>query len=208
MTDWLSREFLAQICIMLALTVGMWMILVQPRAEELRQLEAEIAKADALEAVDQTALERTAHRMSQLRHQIEDIAARSALGLDSSAVYGTFMELAQQHDVAVQSLQPGGDLNEIDAYASSRRVTLSIQGSYENVARFVERMTTLEGFVRPVNVVFTPRVDAEAGQLAAVQMHIDVLVFHPPEISRGPREGQERSGRGPTQERTASEVSS
>ncbi|TVQ54210.1 MAG: hypothetical protein EA377_06165 [Phycisphaerales bacterium] len=208
MTDWLSREFLAQICIMLALTVGMWMIFVQPRAEELHQLEAEIAKADALEAVDQTALEQTARRVSQLRHQVEDIAAKSALGLDSSALYGTFMELAQQHDVAVQSLQPGGDLNKIDAYASSRRVTLSIQGSYENIAQFMERMATLEGFVRPVNVVFTPRVDAEAGQLAAVQMHIDVLVFHPPAISRGLRQGKDKSGSGPKRNRAASEVSS
>ena len=182
----LDRAIIVQFLIGLALTVGGWLFFVQPRLDELRQLEMAIAESRARSSsLGTAASDQLAQRARLLRAQVAQIDRKNTIALDSALLYGRITSLAKQHDVLVQSLQPStvptpsGETGVVVC-----RVDLTIRGGYEQVAAFIEALDGFGGYLRPSTLVITP---AQIGGDAAVtaRMGCDAFSFTlPPEIAQ------------------------
>ncbi len=182
----LDRAIIVQFLIGLALTVGGWLFFVQPRLDELRQLETAIAESRARSSsLGTAASDQLAQRARSLRAQVAQIDRKNTIALDSGLLYAKITSLAKQHDVLVQSLQPStvptpsGETGVVVC-----RVDLTIRGGYEQVAAFIEALGAFGGYLRPSTLVITP---AQIGGDAAVtaRMGCDAFSFTlPPEIAQ------------------------
>ena len=182
----LDRAIIVQFLIGLALTVGGWLFFVQPRLHELRQLETAIAEYRARSSsLGMAASDQLAQRASLLRTQIAKIDRKNTIASDSAVLYARITNLAKQHDVLVQSLQPStAPTPSGEAGVVVSRVDLTIRGGYEQVAAFIEALDAFGGYLRPSTLLITP---AQVGGEAAVTARLgcDALSFTlPPEIAQ------------------------
>ena len=182
----LDRAMIVQFLIGLALTAGGWLFFVQPRLDELRQLETAIAEYRARSSsLGTAASDQLAQRAKLLRAQVAQIARKNTIARDSAVLYARITSLAKQHDVLVQSLQPSTvptASGETGVVVS--RVDLTIRGGYEQVADFIEALDGFGGYLRPSTLVITPtQVGGEAA--VTVRLGCDALSFTlPPEIAQ------------------------
>jgi Tfp pilus assembly protein PilO len=156
----LDRQLIAQIIITLALCAGGWMMIVQPQIDELHRLQATIAETrNSQVPMGEGAIEQMADELTKVRDRFRRIEARNEFAGDSTRIYGLIMDLAGEHGVTVQRLDPGSDQRSADEDAPVRVTTLdmTIEGEYEQVAMFLEAVGRLEGFIRPLTLTLTPR---------------------------------------------------
>ena len=182
----LDRDMIVQFLIGLALTVGGWLFFVQPRLDELRQLETAITEHRARSSsLGTEASDQLAQRAGLLRAQVARIDRKNTIASDSAVLYARITSLAQQHDVLVQSLQPltaptaSGETGVVVS-----RVDLTIRGGYEQVAAFIEALDEFGGYLRPASVLIAP---AQVGGEAAVTARLgcDALSLTlPPELAQ------------------------
>lgn len=174
-----DREFIIQALIIFAVCIGAWMIAVQPKVRELSRLEQTIAEnSPAAGAINQQTVEDAAARMGSVRQRLTQIDAANRLAGDSSKLYGLVMDLADTHGVQVQSLQPGAvqKKSSTESPVSVMRLDLMVEGSYENVASFLEAVNDLDVFVRPNSLQIAPtRVNGKP--LVSATFGCDVLSF-------------------------------
>lgn len=180
------RDLLAQTAIIMAVCIGAWMMLVKPKMDQLARAAQELRekKAAASNPMNQQAIEAAAKRMSGIRTRLADISACNELANDSSRLYGLIMNLAQANAVHVHSLQPGTILGAPSKPSASadecqvkvNRLNLMLEGSYEDVAMFLDSLCSLEAFIRPVNLHLNP---ARRNGANSVEAHFgcDVLSF-------------------------------
>jgi Tfp pilus assembly protein PilO len=154
-----DRNLVSQVAIVLAICVGGWMMLIQPRAQELADLQSVLDQAaGSREGGSTAALERLTNRVVELRDRIEEINAANSVAGDSSALYDGMMKLAQQSGVRVTNLSPGSEPTlERDGRVSVRRVDVAIEGTFQSAAQFIDSVESLGGFVRPSSLSVTPR---------------------------------------------------
>ncbi|UCD74644.1 MAG: hypothetical protein JSV91_12750 [Phycisphaerales bacterium] len=173
------RDLLAQTVIVLALCIGGWMLFVQPTVEELQEVEAIIAYSRAGAAgLNQEAIEDMADRMSGLRRYVLDVRRRGRLADDSSRLYGLIMDLAQEHGVTVQSLEPGsGREMSVDGRVGRTRIEITLEGEYQQVASFLSALQNVEGFIRPTSLSLTPREKEAERQLVVARYSCEALSF-------------------------------
>ncbi len=182
----LDRALIGLFMIGLVLTAGGWLFFVQPRLDELRQLETTIGEYRARSSsLGTAASDQLAQRGSLLRAQVAQIERKNTIARDSAVLYARITSLAKQHDVLVQSLQPSSaptPSGETGVVVS--RVDLTIRGGYEQVAEFIEALDGFGGFLRPSTLAITPvQVDGEAA--VTVRLACDALSFTlPPEIAQ------------------------
>lgn len=182
----IDRAMIVQFLIGLALTVGGWLFFVQPRLDELRQLETAIAESRARSSsLGTAASDQLAQRARLLRAQVARIDRKNSIASDSGVLYARITSLAKQHDVLVQSLQPSTvptASGETGVVVS--RVDLAVRGGYEQVAAFIEALDGFGGYLRPSTLVITPvQIDGEAA--VTVRLGCDALSFTlPPEIAQ------------------------
>jgi hypothetical protein len=174
----LDRGLLAQAIIIVALCVGSWVLLVQPKTKELRSLEATIAEnAPDQSTVNLPTLEAAVSRMRAVKDRIALIQRSNTLATDSSALYGQIMSLASQYEVTVQNLQPGGLRQpSADNSVSINRIELSAEGTYQNTAKFLEAIDQIEGFIRPVSLAVVPQKET-ANSRVVVRFGCEALSF-------------------------------
>jgi len=156
----LDRQLIAQIVIIVAVCAGGWMTFVEPNIDELHRLEATIAEASSNPLpMGQESIEQMADQFAQVRDRFRRIEVRNEFAGDSTRIYGLIMDLAEEHGVTVQRLDPGSDRRSNDEEASVRFTTLdmTIEGGYEQVAVFLEAVEELDGFIRPLTLSITPR---------------------------------------------------
>ncbi|MEE8154592.1 MAG: hypothetical protein V3T53_06480 [Phycisphaerales bacterium] len=178
----LDRAMIVQFLIGLVLTAGGWLFFVQPRLDELRQLETTIGEYRARSSsLGTAASDQLAQRASLLRAQVAQIERKNTIARDSAVLYARITSLAKQHDVLVQSLQPSSAptlSGETGVVVS--RVDLTIRGGYEQVGAFVEALDTFGGYLRPSTLLIAPtQVDGEA--VITVRLGCDALSFTLPE---------------------------
>ncbi|MDY7107208.1 MAG: type 4a pilus biogenesis protein PilO [Planctomycetota bacterium] len=158
----LDRQLLAQLIIIVAVCAGGWMAIVQPQIDELHELQATITRARNVQtSVGEGTIEQMADELTAVRDRFRTIRARNDFADDSTRIYGLIMDLADEHGVTVQRLNPGADQRAADEEEAVHLTTLDItvEGTYEQVARFLEAVGALDGFIRPMTLTITPRQD-------------------------------------------------
>jgi Tfp pilus assembly protein PilO len=161
MNGLIDRQLIAQVVIIVAVCAGGWMTFVEPRIDELHRLQATIAEASSNPLpMGQESIEQMADQFAKVRDRFRRIEVRNDFAGDSTRIYGLIMDLAEEHGVTVQRLDPGSDgRSDDDEEAPVRFTTLdmTIEGGYEQVAVFLEAVEALDGFIRPVTLSVTPR---------------------------------------------------
>ncbi|MHC4978764.1 MAG: hypothetical protein ACYTGT_07025 [Planctomycetota bacterium] len=154
----IDREFITQALIALGACLGGWMFYVQPRAEEVHALDAEISKLQSQSTgMSHEAVEQIAKQAPMLRDRCGEIEARSVLAQDTSQLYGQIMGLAKDYDVQVRNLRPGEHKPGRDQAIIVVRIDMTAEGEYEQLAEFL-------GAIEGINAYLRPDRDEEAGQ--------------------------------------------
>jgi Tfp pilus assembly protein PilO len=179
----IDRELLAQIIIIVGVCVGGWLMLVQPRIAELRELEADIATAGSAASVDAEAVVRMADSLQRdIYAKVAAIESRNALARNSSRLYARITALADEHGVVVQRLNPGLAKHGVAFDGPYRATTFDVivAGDYVRIAAFIDAIGSLPGFIRPSNLSIAPR-DIDGEQLVEARLACDALEFRMPE---------------------------
>jgi Tfp pilus assembly protein PilO len=177
-----DRDLIAQLVIILAVCVGGWMMFVQPKAAELAELETRIEAASGAGANGGLSFEAVVKRMSEMRQELIDITEKNAMSERSSELYGLIKDLAAEHGVLIQRLQPGGEGrgSKSEAFRASR-IQLTAVGRYANVAELLEAIGGLPGFVRPKSLNVKPVREATT-PMVSVEFTCEVLRFEFDEV--------------------------
>jgi Tfp pilus assembly protein PilO len=184
MSGALDRQLLAQIIIIVAVCAGGWMAIVQPQIDELHELQATIAQARSVQSsVGEGTIEQMADELTAVRDRFRAIRARNMFADDSTRIYGLIMNLADEHGITVQRLNPGADQQATDGEEAVHVTTLDItvEGTYAQVARFMEAVGELDGFIRPLTLTITPRQDEDRSFVEA-RFACQALRFELPEV--------------------------
>ena len=174
----LDRPTIVHFVLGLALVVGGWFFFVQPRLDELRQLDMAITEHRAHSSSFGIATsDQIAQQASLLRSQVAQIDRKNAIAGDSAMLYARIMSLAKQHDVQVENLQgtPAPKTSQ-DTGVVVSRVDLAAHGGYEQVANFVEALDEFGGYLRPSSLQIGP---AQIGSepVVSVRLGCDALSF-------------------------------
>ena len=154
-----SRELIVQGFIIVAVCIGGWMMFVQPKLEEVRKHEATIAEATGNPLLaDREAVERMANRLSSVRDRIGEIERQNSFTSDSSQMYGLIKKCSERHGVSVKRLDPGSSRGQAEQTGPIRvtAFNMTVSGTYQRVAAFLESVNGLEGFLRPVLLRLSP----------------------------------------------------
>jgi Tfp pilus assembly protein PilO len=173
-----DRDFIAQVVIVLAVCAGAWLMLVQPKTREVKRLEAELAAAeDASGMATQEGVESLVAKVDGFRMRLSEIRARSAVAEDTSSLYATIMRRAAEQQVRVQSLQPA-PLKELGKNSPVRvaRLAMTVEGRYDDVARFLDSVAEIYAFIRPASLQLIP-VDGQQPDQVSARYGCDVLAF-------------------------------
>lgn len=177
------RDVLVQVMMAMTVCIGSWMFLVKSKAEDLREVEALIARSRAQSgSIDHTDLQKISARTPQLRRRTQEIQARGSVAKDSSALYGRITDLAEKHQVKINNLRPGVEqqIGDKDRIYIVTRIDMTIVGEYENIARFLESVNGIGAYLRPISVQIAPTKGGE-GSFTVIQLGIEVLRFNLPE---------------------------
>jgi Tfp pilus assembly protein PilO len=166
MTHLIDRHLVAQLAIVVAVCIGGWLMVVEPKVTEHHGLKAEIESGLSLaSSIDQDAVQRLAGRLDEVRRRVRQIDRRGEISRDSSHLYSVVMDLAREHGVVVASLNPGvaatpnqpsrrGGAPAAGAAERGarevivhRELSVSISGTYENIAAFVDALQSLRGYL-------------------------------------------------------------
>lgn len=180
----LDRQLIAQIIIILAICAGGWMMIVQPQIDELTRLQATIAEIrNSQVPMGEGTIEQMADELAKVRDRFQRIETRNEFAGDSTRIYGLIMDLADEHGVTVQRLDPGSDQRSADEDAPVNVTTLdmTIEGGYEQVAIFLESVEHLEGFIRPLTLTLTPR-EEEGRSFVEARFACQALRFALPDV--------------------------
>jgi Tfp pilus assembly protein PilO len=180
-----DRQLIAQIIIVFALCAGSWMMLVQPQIDELHRLQATIAETHRSQVpMGEGAIEQMADELAQVRDRFRRIELRNEFAGDSTRIYGLIMDLADEHGVTVQRLDPGSDQGSDDDEEAPIHITtldMTIEGDYEQVAIFFEAVEQLDGFIRPLTLTLTPR-EEEGRAFVEARFACQALHFTLPDV--------------------------
>ena len=169
----IDRQLVAQILIMLAICIGGWMVIVEPKLNEINKLEATITEATTNPMLTaQRSVEDMADELQSVRDRLVWIEAQNNFAGDSSQIYGLVMDLAEKHSITVQRLDPGSDRDADDEEKTVRVMSFNmlVRGKYIQVAEFMRALEDLSAFICPMTVRLAP---AEIDGRMVVEAHID-----------------------------------
>ncbi|MHC4081651.1 MAG: hypothetical protein ACYS15_08145 [Planctomycetota bacterium] len=178
----IDREFITQALIALGACLGGWMFYVQPRAEEVHALDAEISKLQSQSTgMSHEAVEQIAKQAPMLRDRCGEIEARSVLAQDTSQLYGQIMGLAKDYDVQVRNLRPGEHKPGRDQAIIVVRIDMTAEGEYEQLAEFLGAIEGINAYLRPISVQIAPTKRA-GGSYAVMQLGFEAMQFRLPKV--------------------------
>lgn len=178
----IDRDMIVQIIIGAGICIGAWLFLVRPKVEEVHVLEAKLQEISASPvAMDHSAIDDLARRVAAVKQSVNTIVAQNDLGRDSSRLYGLIMQLAEKHGVQVQRINPGMPDNSPnrDQSVQVAKFDLTVQGEYERLARFMEAVENMDGFVRAVTLTLSP-MKADQQRLVQARFVCEAVSFELP----------------------------
>ena len=176
----IDRETITQFGIALGACLGGWMFLAQPKAVQLRDLDASIQKLRTQSAaLSHLSVEPIARKAPKLRERSGEIEAKGKFAQDTSQLYGRIMNLAKAHDVQVKNLRPGDQKTGRDKMMTVTRIDMTAEGEYERLAEFFEALDGIGAYVRTTSVQIAPTKRA-GGPYTIMQLGFEVLQFHLP----------------------------
>ena len=178
----LEREFVAQLVIILGISLGGWILIVHPKVKKIDQMQSMFDSVspgdDELTDYEIEALART---LSEGGTRIRNITYLNKLAENSTLLYSMVSDLGAKCDVAVRSLTPGSrTTHQAEAGYSATRMDMVLEGRYENVAGFVNLVQNLPGFIRPISLMIKPAGE-EPDSVAVANFSCEVVQFALPE---------------------------
>lgn len=184
MSPVLDRQFFSQVVIVLAMCIGGWMMFVEPRAQELADLDAVVEQGESAadtQAPDEAQMMKLLQRVKAIENRVDEIKEAGEYALNTSALYGRLTAAARAEQIELTNLVPG----ERRASASDKRVqviplTMTLRGEYEPVARFLDQISDIGGFIRPRGINIAP-LRADGREQVLVRFTCEALAFDMPE---------------------------
>lgn len=160
---------------------GAWMVLVQPKVQTLARIAASEQQQPIRLAPDQW--QRVGERIAAARTDLDQVAQLNDISLDSNRLFNVMMELGDAHRVQVVSLQPAHvssrsrrQSKDRASAASVTRLNISAQGTYQNVARFIDAVSEYSPYFRPHSLQLSPVADGPPPIISA-RLSCEVLSF-------------------------------
>jgi Tfp pilus assembly protein PilO len=177
-----DRQMVAQVVITLAVCLGGWMMIVEPKVEEIAELEAAIAEATSDPTLAAGAgIEELAERMAEMRDRAQRIERRSEVARDSSRLYSAIMDLVAEHGVIVHRMDPASDRRTTaDDMMGVTTFNLNIEAGYQQLAGFIDAIERMDGFIRPTMISVTP-VRSEGAARVEARIVCQAMHFKTPE---------------------------
>lgn len=182
----LDREFISQIVIILAISLGGWIIFVHPKAVALRETYAVLGTNVSFDSTQSgKSIEGLSSKIRSGRKLIDEISYLNSLADDTTLLYGLISELGARHEVLIKSLNPGSEIR----YEESRgftytRIEMILEGRFEKIGSFIQAVNELPGFIRPQSLVLKPGVSKD-GEHTLANYSCDLLHFEVPEALHG-----------------------
>ena len=182
MKGFLDREFLIKIVIILIVSLGGWLLIVQPKVKELNDLHAMIATVSQLgNESSNAAITSLISQMRGGRKMIGEVEKLNSFALNTSNLYGLISSIGAKNDIVVQSLNPGNDnRHATDKGYSYTRINMTLVGTYQNIASFIHEMSDLPGFIRPTALTITPGGDGSQA-IATANFSCEAIIFDLPD---------------------------
>jgi type II secretory pathway component PulM len=177
----IDREFLTQAVVAFGACLGGWMMLVDPKVDQLHELEAAIQQGRARSAeMSHAAIEKIANQAPTLRARSSEIESKSRLSRDSALLYGRIMDLATGHGVEVKNLQPRVERSGGGEQTAVTKIDITVEGDYEQLASLLQSLDEIDAYIRQSAVQLTPTQRGER-PTALMQLTCDALSFPLPE---------------------------
>lgn len=178
----LEREFVAQLTIILGISLAGWFFFVNPKAEKLREMQLLIETVSHGDnELSQADIENLARLISKSHSSVKAIVDHNKLAENSTLLYGIVSDLGAKNDVTVRSLTPGSRISHQSSSGfTATRMDMVLEGQYENLAAFVESLHDLPGFIRPVGLGLKPAGDS-LDALVIADFSCELIEFTLPE---------------------------
>ena len=175
----IDRDFVIQAFIVLSLCVGGWMFLVEPGARELHDLDANSTDHRTIAAsLDYRSLRESAEKAPMIRRRTRAIFAAGHFSTDSAALYDRITAQSKAHDVRVKNLRPGveREMGDKGHRFVATRIDMTVEGDYEQIARFLGAMDEIGAYLRPVSVQIAPS-KGQGGSSTVMQLGFEAIRF-------------------------------
>ncbi len=184
----IDREFVVHAVIALAVCLGAWMFLVNPKVQQLHDVEAMIEqRRPRFSAMNDAVIEQLAMQAATMRARSDEIESRGRLAANTALMYGLIMSLADEHGVQVQDLRPQvGSKPRIDQPFVATRIDLRVEGSFEKIALFLEALEGISPYIRLSSLHITPN-QQDGRPLVRMRLGCEALSFALPEAVAGVR---------------------
>lgn len=163
------RKVLLGVVVTVVLGGAFWYFILGPRLQQIDQLEKDIAQIEANIATYRIAalkLPVVEKEFERTRHIF--LLASSLLPEDTQALetlLASFEKLGKDEGVDFLLFHPGQETQK-DFYAS-RSVSLRIQGHFQNVIRYLDRLSHLNRLVTVSKVVLQPQQEENGVRIVA-----------------------------------------
>lgn len=183
MSNVVHREVIAQLVIILAVSLGGWLVFVHPKAKKLEDVNRVLfAASSAGDPLGEKTIAQLASQMSEGRERLQSLEHLNLLADNTTVLYGLFNQLGATHQVTVRSISPGTEAKPSeDGSYTAIRIDMTLLGRYENVADFIDAVGDLPGHVRPVTLTLTPENDGP-DHMTLANFSCEVLRFEMPEV--------------------------
>jgi len=177
----MDREFIAQLVIILGLSLGGWAMFVHPKASKLDQLQSVFHTVPpGTSPTGDGAIERLADMLGDGQQRISAIEYRNKLAENVTLLYGMISDLGARTNVTVQSLTPVPRPHATTERGfRATRIDMVLEGGYESIAAFVETVQGLPGFIRLVGLTIKPAGEVREG-LVTANFSCEVVRFDVP----------------------------
>ena len=178
MSPSIDRELAMHALVATGVCMAAWMFVVKPQRRQLETLEATIARTlDQNQNSIRPSRDALNAQSLKINQRVTEVRSLNALTSDSSQIYGRVMNLADRHHVQIQGMQPDNSpIASVDGQVNTARIKINVDGSYDNVARFMEAVSELSPFVRPNAVQISPTV-VDNQPVIAASFVLDALSF-------------------------------
>jgi Tfp pilus assembly protein PilO len=181
----IDRKLGVEMLVLVGVCIGAWMMIVQPKRAEYRELEAKITAAETNPVQERrAAIEHMAGQVAQVRERVREIHGQSRFGRDVSQMYGLIMGLGNTHGVTIRRLDPSTQPRRDGVLVDVGAFNMSIEGTYERVGNFLQGIEDIDGFVRPGSLSLTPIGD-DRNALVSATFVCEALSFNLPDALAG-----------------------
>ena len=183
----IDRDLLMQLVVVVGSCLGGWVLLVEPKAEKLREIEAQIIEdRTKASAGSHAGVIRIAEYAPKLLARADEIDAKGHAARDSAGLYGMMMSLAQESGLTVRNIQPRAERGKPNEQISRTQIDVIVEGTYERLASFLSALDGVGAYIRIQSLRLTP-TDVGDEHAAVMQLGCEVLNFRLPDEVRALR---------------------